>query len=171
MKNWVIEDKGHELPKDMDPFLALKQNKKERLQKQKSQQQRNQRIALENTERTLARGSISVIDKKSKTTPKELERAMKAVQVSTRSMGEFDELRSGERPRKKKKNLPAGQNENKRNLKMFDKVMKLSEKEGTLNVDKGVRQIETETFKKSMKRRKTLGEKKADQRAKKFRKK
>jgi len=172
LDQWVIEDDGTKWEEGEDPFFFMKKAKKERTEKQRYQQERNWTIAKEKGQQELAKGAISVVHaKKGRALASEIDRAVRVAQKSTASMGTFDKARSGEFPIKRKRQVAytSIEKETESQLKVFNKIIKQKDREGTLYIDKGVRQIQTEDTLSQKKRRRSTQEKKTEQRSKKFR--
>lgn len=100
---WVIEAKAG-MNMDEDPFDAMKQKRKEKIQKQKDREERNVREAQEQTA-IKKKGRLTSVQPTKKISgeqlKKDVEHAISSTQRSTASLGKFDKVLPGE-PQKKK---------------------------------------------------------------------
>eukprot|EP01130_Rhizamoeba_saxonica_P010673 TRINITY_DN4399_c0_g1_i1.p1 TRINITY_DN4399_c0_g1~~TRINITY_DN4399_c0_g1_i1.p1 ORF type:complete len:315 (+),score=80.80 TRINITY_DN4399_c0_g1_i1:275-1219(+) len=143
--NWAVEHDAYELNKAgaEDPFIMEKQKKKDRMQKQKVRERANKDRARKQQERA-SHGLIGITNT-SRHVPKDIQRAVDFAQLSTRSMGEFDNLATDEHKVRKKGVKRSATNaglEKERDVasKIMNKVLKQDKRENTMNVEKAVNQ-------------------------------
>jgi regulator of ribosome biosynthesis len=155
-KDWVREHNPNDDP-EIDPWTKMKQDKKERVAKNKKQQQKNINVAAGKRRLPGAVDLTSVVGKsQSRTAGKQkpthhVDVALRMSQHSTASMGRFDEERKREPSRKASQRYAAQPESNKRSsnthvgvreekqasLAMLDQLLG-KRKSGDVDIDRAV---------------------------------
>jgi len=176
-QEWVIEAKPGDVDNaESDPFLRKMQEKKEKVEKQKTKEIKNKERSSQAEMKSLP-GVISINNqpprkdgRKSHVDKEALKTAVNLANISTASIGRFDKVLRGQKPVKKSSKLVAQDAEKEQSLALLERVLKKRENAPKLN--KAVNTIVTKEHEENLrKKRKFVEDKDAYKKIKKFTKK
>jgi len=162
-QEWVIESKPGDVDNaETDPFLRKKQEKKEKVEKQKTKEIKNKERSAQTEMKSLP-GVISINNqpprkdgRKSRVDKEALNTAVNLANISTASIGRFDKVLKGQKPVVKKSKLVAQDSEKEQSLALLDRVLKKREKVPKMN--KAVSNIITKEQEENLKKKRKFQE-------------
>jgi regulator of ribosome biosynthesis len=154
---WVVEDNENALRESgaEDPFIMKKNEKKEKIEKQRKKQVSNTLRSQKLLDKKALPGVVG-LSNKGRNDYNDIKRAINLAQKSTGSLGYFDNKMDDEPQIKRKPKLVSGENEQKTNIKIAKSVIKKN-KGSDINIRKAVNRsiAEEQRNSKNHKKRRT----------------